>query len=42
MVSQCLRASACFYTVTPDFGFVIDTQPDTDRVILVSVWPIVL
>jgi sarcosine oxidase len=34
--SQCLRASACLYTVTPDFGFVIDTHPSSDRVILVS------
>jgi sarcosine oxidase len=34
--SQCLRASACLYTVTPDFGFVIDTHPDSDRVVLVS------
>ena len=34
--SQCLRVSACLYTVTPDFGFVIDTHPDSDRVILVS------
>ncbi len=34
--SHCLKAAACLYTVTPDFGFVIDTHPDSDRVILVS------
>ena len=33
---KCLKASACLYTVTPDFGFVIDTHPDSDRVIIVS------
>ncbi len=29
---RCLRATACKYTVTPDFGFVIDRHPDSDRV----------
>jgi sarcosine oxidase len=33
---RCLRATACLYTVTPDFGFVIDTHPDSDRVIVAS------
>lgn len=34
--ANCLRASACLYTVTPDFGFVIDRHPESDRVIMVS------
>lgn len=34
--ARCLRAQSCLYTVTPDFGFVIDTHPDNDRVILAS------
>jgi sarcosine oxidase len=34
--SRCLRATSCLYTVTPDFGFVIDTHPDSKRVIIVS------
>jgi sarcosine oxidase len=34
--SQCLKASACLYTVTPDFGFVIDTHPDSERVLIAS------
>ncbi len=33
---NCLRAAACLYTVTPDFGFVIDTHPDFDRVLVAS------
>jgi sarcosine oxidase len=33
---KCLKASACLYTVTPDFGFVIDTHPDSDRVLIAS------
>jgi sarcosine oxidase len=33
---KCLQAAACLYTVTADFGFVIDHHPDSDRVILVS------
>lgn len=33
---ECLRASACLYTVTPDFGFIVDHHPDSDRVILAS------
>jgi sarcosine oxidase len=32
----CLRAVACKYTVTPDFGFVIDHAPADDRVWLAS------
>ena len=30
--SRCVRAVACKYTVTPDFHFVIDQHPDTERV----------
>ncbi len=33
---RCVRAQSCLYTVTPDFGFVIDTHPDSARVILAS------
>jgi sarcosine oxidase len=33
---RCLRATACLYTVTPDFGFVIDRHPASDRVIVAS------
>ncbi|MGH6889243.1 MAG: N-methyl-L-tryptophan oxidase [Rhizomicrobium sp.] len=33
---HCLRASACLYTVTPDFGFIIDRHPDSDRIIIAS------
>ncbi len=32
----CVRASACLYTVTEDFGFVIDTHPASDRVMIAS------
>ena len=28
---HCVRATACKYTVTPDFGFVIDRHPDNER-----------
>jgi len=33
---NCLRASACFYTVTPDAGFILDRHPEQDRVVVVS------
>lgn len=33
---RCLRAAVCLYTVTPDFGFVLDRFPALDRVILAS------
>jgi sarcosine oxidase len=33
---KCLRATSCLYTVTRDFGFVIDRHPDSDRVIVAS------
>ena len=32
----CVKATACFYTVTPDFGFVIDRHPQSDRVMIAS------
>lgn len=34
--SRCVRAAACLYTVTPDFGFVIDRHPGCERVIIAS------
>jgi sarcosine oxidase len=34
--SRCERTATCLYAVTPDFGFVIDFHPDSDRVILAS------
>lgn len=33
---RCLRSVTCLYTVTPDFGFVIDRHPDSDRVLVAS------
>jgi sarcosine oxidase len=33
---KCVRATACLYTVTPDFGFVIDRHPQSERVIVAS------
>src|SRR4029077_17052199 len=33
---RCLRAVTCLYTVTPDFGFVIDRHPDWERVLVAS------
>ena len=34
--SRCLKAVTCLYTVTPDFGFVLDADPESDRVLVVS------
>ena len=34
--AQCLRAMTCLYTVTPDFGFIIDAHPASERVLVVS------
>jgi sarcosine oxidase len=31
-----VKTVVCKYTVTPDFGFVIDRHPDSDRVWLAS------
>lgn len=33
---RCVKAVTCLYTVTPDFGFVIDRHPESERVILAS------
>jgi sarcosine oxidase len=33
---RCTRATTCLYTVTPDFGFVIDTHPESERIIIAS------
>lgn len=33
---RCLRATTCLYTVTPDFGFVIDRHPDSERILIAS------
>ncbi len=32
----CRRSAVCLYTVTPDFGFVVDRLPDNERVIIAS------
>jgi len=34
--SRCVKAATCLYTVTPDFGFVIDSLPGADRVLIAS------
>jgi len=34
--SNCLRSVACQYTVTPDFGFLIDQHPDCEKVWIAS------
>jgi sarcosine oxidase len=33
---DCVKATACLYTVTPDAGFVLDTLPSSERVIVAS------
>jgi len=33
---RCIKALSCLYTVTSDFGFVIDRHPDSERVIIAS------
>jgi sarcosine oxidase len=33
---KCVKAATCLYTVTPDFGFVIDALPGAERVIVAS------
>jgi sarcosine oxidase len=30
--AQCVRTAVCMYTVTPDFDFIIDHAPETERV----------
>ncbi len=32
----CIRATACLYTCTPDFGFVIDALPDRPQIMVAS------
>lgn len=34
--SRCLRAEVCLYTVTPDFGFIVDRHPANDNVVVAS------
>jgi sarcosine oxidase len=34
--ATCTRASSCLYTVTRDFGFVVDRHPESGRVIVAS------
>ena len=36
LAARCVKAVSCLYTVTPDFGFVIDRHPDSDRVLIVA------
>jgi len=36
LTAECTRASSCLYTVTSDFGFVVDRHPGSDRVIIAS------
>ena len=36
LTGKCVKAATCLYTVTPDFGFVIDTLPNAPRVIVAS------
>jgi sarcosine oxidase len=34
--SECVKAKACLYTVTPDAGFILDTLPSSERVVIAS------
>lgn len=34
--ARCTKVATCLYTVTPDAGFVIDTHPDCERMLVVS------
>jgi sarcosine oxidase len=34
--ARCLKSATCLYTVLPDFGFVIDTHPQSEHVLVVS------
>ncbi len=36
VAGNCVKAVTCLYTVTPDFGFVIDRHPQYERVIVAS------
>jgi sarcosine oxidase len=33
---RCVRSAVCLYTMTPDFGFVVDRLPGAERVIVAS------
>jgi sarcosine oxidase len=33
---DCIKATTCLYTVTPDFGFVIDQHPNHENVLIAS------
>jgi len=34
--ASCVKSAVCLYTVTPDFGFVIDWLPGSERVLIAS------
>ena len=34
--ARCIKTASCLYTVTSDFGFVIDTHPGFERALIVS------
>jgi sarcosine oxidase len=34
--AKCVKATTCLYTVTKDFGFVVDRHPQHDRIIVAS------
>jgi sarcosine oxidase len=36
LAARCVKAMSCLYTVTCDFGFVIDRHPESDRVLIVA------
>jgi sarcosine oxidase len=36
VAARCVKAQSCLYTVTPDFGFVIDAHPESERALIVS------
>lgn len=36
LAPRCMKIVSCLYTVTADFGFVIDRHPDSDRVLIVA------
>lgn len=36
LAARCVKVVSCLYTVTPDFGFVIDAHPDSERVLIVA------
>lgn len=36
ITNRCLHSAPCLYTVTPDFGFVMDTLPDQNRITIIA------